>query len=86
MPSLGMGTWQIPDGQAAAGVRSGLDLGSRLVDTAAIYERGVGEGVTSSKIFLTTKLWDDRHDDAEAASDESLSLLGVDTVDLYLIH
>ena len=46
MPQLGMGTWQIPDSQAAAIVRSGLDIGFRLVDTAAIYEneRGVGDG------------------------------------------
>ena len=88
MPSIGMGTWQIPDSQAAAIVRSGLDLGFRLVDTAAIYEneRGVGDGVKSSEIFLTTKLWNDRHDDVEAALDESLALLGVDAVDLYLIH
>ena len=88
IPSIGMGTWQIPDSQVAAIVRSGLDMGFRLVDTAAIYqnERGVGDGCKSSDVFLTTKLWNDRHGDVEAAMDESLALLGVESVDLYLIH
>ncbi len=88
MPALGMGTYLIPDAQVGLVVRRGLDLGIRLVDTAAIYEneRGVGDGYKGSDVFLTTKLWNDRHDDAEAALDESLALLGVDAVDLYLIH
>lgn len=88
IPRLGMGTWQLPDAQAPAIVRTGLDIGFRLVDTAAAYdnERGVGEGMTGSDAFLTTKLWNDRHQDAEAALDESLALLGRDSVDLYLIH
>jgi len=88
MPQLGMGTWQIPDSQAASVVRKGIDLGFRLVDTAAIYEneRGVGDGLKGAEVFLTTKLWNDRQDDAEAALDESLALLGVDAVDLYLMH
>ena len=88
IPQLGMGTWQIPDSQAAAVVRKGIDLGFRLVDTAAIYdnERGVGDGCKGTGVFLTTKLWNDRQGDAEAALDESLSLLGVDAVDLYLMH
>jgi len=88
MPQLGMGTWQIPDSQAAAIVRTGLDIGFRLVDTAAIYEneRGVGDGYKGSDAFLTTKLWNDRQADAEAAMDESLALLGVESVDLYLMH
>ena len=88
MPRFGMGTYQIRDAEAATVVRRGLDLGFRLVDTAAIYhnERGVGEGYRDSGAFLTTKLWNDRQDDADAALDESLALLGVDAVDLYLIH
>ncbi|HEX8554142.1 MAG TPA: aldo/keto reductase [Sphingomonas sp.] len=88
MPQLGMGTWQVPDTQAASIVRRGIDLGFRLVDTAAIYgnEMGVGSGWKGSDAFLTTKLWNDRHRDAAAALDESLSLLGTDAVDLYLIH
>ena len=88
MPQLGMGTWQIPDPQAAAIVRKGIDLGYRLVDTAAIYgnERGVGDGAKASDVWVTTKLWNDRQGDAEAALDESLALLGRDSVDLYLMH
>jgi 2,5-diketo-D-gluconate reductase A len=88
MPQLGMGTWQIPDPQAAAIVRKGIDLGFRLVDTAAIYgnERGVGEGLKGLDVWITTKLWNDRQGDAEAALDESLALLGLDAVDLYLMH
>jgi 2,5-diketo-D-gluconate reductase A len=88
MPALGMGTYQIADSQVAAVVRQGVDLGFRLVDTAAIYhnERGVGEGWKATGAFLTTKLWNDRQRDPEAALDESLALLGTDAVDLYLIH
>ncbi len=88
MPQLGLGTYQIPDAQVAAVVRAGLDLGFRLVDTAAMYhnERGVGEGVAHDDVWLTTKLWHDAHGDAGAALDASLALLGRDQVDLYLIH
>jgi len=89
MPRLGLGTWQIPDDQAAGAVRRGLDMGYRLIDTAAIYhnERGVGAGWADQQgAFLTTKLWNDRQGDAAAALDESLALLGVDVVDLYLMH
>ena len=88
MPRLGLGTYQIPDAQAPGIVRRGLDLGYRLVDTAALYhnERGVGEGMRDTDAFLTTKLWNDRHGDAAAALDESLALLGVEAVDLYLVH
>ena len=88
MPQLGMGTWRLPDAHAPGVVREALDLGYRLIDTAAIYgnERGVGEGVHGSEAFVTTKLWNDRHGDVEAALNESLALLGLDAVDLYLIH
>jgi len=88
MPQLGMGTWQIADTQAAMIVRKGLDLGYRLVDTAAIYgnERGVGDGYKGAEAFLTTKLWNERQAKPEEALDESLALLGLDAVDLYLIH
>ncbi len=88
MPQLGMGTWQIKDAQAAAIVRTGLDLGFELIDTAAIYgnELGVGDGIKDADVWITTKLWNDRQGDAEAALDESLALLGLDAVDLYLMH
>lgn len=92
MPQFGMGTYQIPDSQAAIVVRRGLDLGYTLVDTAVLYhnERGVGDGIKGAAgdadVFVTTKLWNDRHGDAPAALGESLALLGLEAVDLYLIH
>lgn len=88
MPALGLGTYKLAEGQVASVVRAAIDLGFRLVDTAAIYgnERGVGEGVRGAGAWVTTKLWSDRHTDAEAALDESLALLGMDAVDLYLVH
>ena len=88
MPQLGLGTYKLPDSQSALVVRKALDLGYRLIDTAAIYgnERGVGEGVHEQDVFVTTKLWNDRQGDVAAALDESLALLGSDAVDLYLIH
>ena len=88
MPQLGLGTWQIPDAQVDSSVRQALDLGYALVDTAAIYgnERGVGVGVRATGAWVTTKLWNNRQGDPEAALDESLALLGQDSVDLYLIH
>ena len=88
MPQLGLGTYQLPDSQAALVVREALDLGYALVDTAAIYgnERGVGQGAHGQDVFVTTKLWNDRQGDVEAALGESLALLGMDAVDLYLIH
>jgi 2,5-diketo-D-gluconate reductase A len=88
MPRLGMGTYQIPDAHVAQVVRAGLDTGFRLIDTAALYhnERGVGEGLTGSDAFVTTKLGNDAQGDPAAALDASLALLGRDSVDLYLIH
>lgn len=88
MPQLGLGTYQLPDSQTASVVRGALDLGYRLIDTAAFYhnERGVGEGLRDADAFVTTKLWNDRHGDPEAALSESLALLGLAQVDLYLIH
>jgi 2,5-diketo-D-gluconate reductase A len=89
LPALGIGTYQLPDSQAGAIVRHAIDLGAKMVDTAAIYqnERGVGDGLKGADgVFVQTKLWNDRHDQAEAALDESLALLGLDSVDLYLIH
>ena len=89
MPQLGMGTWRLADAQAPMVVRLGLDTGFRLVDTAAVYgnERGVGEGLRGQEdVFVTTKLWNDRQGDPAAALDESLALLGMDAVDLYLMH
>jgi diketogulonate reductase-like aldo/keto reductase len=91
MPQLGFGVWQVSDDQAADVVRTAIHSGYRSVDTAAIYrnERGTGQGICGlnrDELFITTKLWNDRHGDAEAALAESLAKLGLDYVDLYLIH
>jgi len=93
IPQLGLGVWQIPSDQTEAVVRTALDVGYRAVDTATLYrnEEGVGRAVRAAPVprealFVTTKLWQDRHRDAERAFDESLRRLGLDYVDLYLIH
>lgn len=95
MPALGLGTWQIPDEAAAGVVRQAIELGYRSIDTASIYgnETGVGRGIRESgvareELFITTKLWNDAHahDAARAAFEASLERLGLDYVDLYLIH
>ena len=95
MPQLGFGVWQVPDDEAAAAVSTALEAGYRSIDTAAIYgnERGTGRAVAASglpreELFVTTKLWnsDHGHDSALRALDTSLGKLGLDYVDLYLIH
>ena len=91
IPALGLGTYKIPGSQVGSVVRSAIDQGYRLIDTAAAYdnERGVGDGFAApDDAFLTTKLWNSRqgHKEAIAGFEESLSLLGRDYVDLYLIH
>ncbi|WP_125710562.1 aldo/keto reductase [Lacticaseibacillus porcinae] len=96
IPIVGFGTWQTPDGDVAeASVKAALDAGYRHIDTATVYgnEVGVGLGLKASgvpreDIFLTTKLWntDRGYHQTLAAMDKSLLALGVDYVDLYLIH
>lgn len=95
IPQLGFGTWQIPGREATASVKKALETGCRLIDTAAAYENeeAVGEGIRSSgvprgEVFVTTKLWNDEHgrDAALRGLDASLARLGLDCVDLYLIH
>ncbi len=96
MPAIGFGTWQIIlNGRAKNAVSAALDAGYRLIDTAKIYgnEKGVGaairqSGIDRNKIFVTTKLWnrDQGYESALKAFDESLSRLGLEYVDLYLIH
>lgn len=95
IPQLGFGVWQVPKDGAAAAVGSAIAAGYRSIDTAAIYgnEVGVGEAIKASSVprdqlFVTTKLWNDRHDHDVAlkAFDSSLGRLGLDYVDLYLIH
>jgi 2,5-diketo-D-gluconate reductase A len=95
LPQLGLGVYKVADDAAAALVDGALRLGYRHIDTAKLYgnERGVGEGVRRSDVprddlFITTKLWDDDHghDATLRAFDASLDRLGLDYVDLYLIH
>lgn len=95
MPQLGLGVWQTPQDVAAQVVQAAIEAGYRSVDTAAIYgnERGVGEGlkaggVDRDQLFLTTKVWNENQgfDATLTAFDKSLGRLGLETVDLYLIH
>jgi diketogulonate reductase-like aldo/keto reductase len=95
MPQLGYGVWQVPDEEAAATVGTALDAGYRSIDTAAIYgnEEGTGKALAASglpreELFVTTKLWNDKqgYDSTLLAFDTSLAKLGLDYVDLYLIH
>ena len=96
MPWFGLGVFQVPDdADAARAVRTALDLGYRHIDTAALYhnEQGVGEAVRNSsiprsEIFVTTKVWNDdiRADRIEAAFEDSMRKLGLDYLDLYLLH
>jgi 2,5-diketo-D-gluconate reductase A len=95
IPQLGLGVFQVPPDESAQVVHTALEAGYRSIDTARVYgnERGVGEAVRSSgipreELFLTTKLWNTDHgyDAALRAFDRSLSDLGVDYLDLYLIH
>ena len=96
IPVVGFGTWQTPDGEVAeASVISAIEAGYRHIDTAAIYgnETSIGHGIAKSGIaredlYVTTKLWNDNvtYEAAAAAIDESLSKLGLDYLDLYLIH
>jgi diketogulonate reductase-like aldo/keto reductase len=95
IPALGFGTWQLEGRNATAMTREALELGYRHVDTAQAYgnEAEVGRGLARStvprdEVFLTTKVWPDRYapGDFQASVDESLEKLGVDRVDLLLLH
>ncbi|KAG5471434.1 hypothetical protein LSCM1_01522 [Leishmania martiniquensis] len=96
MPLLGLGVWQSPAGQATENaVKWALQAGYRHIDTAAIYknEESVGAGLRASgvpreEVFITTKLWntDQGYESTLAAFEQSREKLGVDYIDLYLIH
>ncbi|WP_326702612.1 aldo/keto reductase [Streptomyces cyaneofuscatus] len=95
MPQLGFGVWQVPDDEAAKAVAKAIESGYRSIDTAAIYknEKGTGRAIAASgvprdELFVTTKLWNSEqgHDSTLRAFDASLDQLGLDYVDLYLIH
>jgi 2,5-diketo-D-gluconate reductase A len=95
MPQLGFGVFQVPDDETAAAVSAALAAGYRSIDTASIYgnEEGTGRalagsGIPREELFVTSKLWiDDLGREATlAAFDASLARLGLDYLDLYLIH
>ncbi|BET95696.1 2,5-didehydrogluconate reductase DkgA [Xenorhabdus taiwanensis] len=93
MPQLGLGVWKASNEQVVKSIHTALEVGYRSIDTAAIFhnEEGVGKALKETdipreEIFITTKLWNDRHLDARAALQESLDKLQLDYVDLYLIQ
>lgn len=95
IPALGFGTWPMKDETCAQAVAEALRAGYRHIDTAEMYgnEAAVGEGLRASgverhEIFVTTKIWHDhlKADDARKAAEASLKRLGLDRVDLLLIH
>jgi 2,5-diketo-D-gluconate reductase A len=95
IPQLGFGVFQVPPEQTAATVTTAFEVGYRHIDTAQMYqnEAGVGEAIAASDIdrdelYITTKLSNANHrpDDVRRSFDESLKALGLDRIDLYLIH
>lgn len=99
IPKLGLGVFQIEADQTAEVVKNAIINGYRLIDTAAIYgnEKETGEGIRAGleatglkreDIFVTSKVWNDHltYDQATAAYNDSLAKLGLDYLDLYLIH
>ena len=95
MPQLGFGVFLVPADEVVEPVRTALDAGYRLIDTARLYENeeGVGQaiaecGVPREELFVTTKVWNSDHgyDRTLRAFDDSMKRLGLDVLDLYLIH
>lgn len=95
IPQLGLGVYKVPDDEAERTVATALEEGYRHLDTAALYgnEQGVGRGLRASGIprddvYVTTKVWNDQqgYESTLAAFDLSMKKLGLDIVDLYLIH
>ena len=95
IPKLGLGTWFIPDGDAAEAVRQAVAIGYRLIDTAQAYgnEAGVGTGVKScgvprDEIFVTSKVAAEHktYESAAKSIDESLAKMGLDYIDMMIIH
>lgn len=93
IPLIGFGTWKLEGENAYDAVTHALKTGYRHIDTAMIYqnEEEVGRaiadsGIPRSELFITTKLWNDDHNDVQEAFNTSLRKLGLEYVDLYLMH
>ena len=95
MPQIGYGVYQMPPVETERAVNDALSVGYRLIDTAAAYmnEEGVGaaikkSGIAREELFVTTKLWvqDHGYDNTLKAIETSMKKLGLDYLDLYLIH
>ncbi|MCC6723103.1 MAG: aldo/keto reductase, partial [Saprospiraceae bacterium] len=99
MPALGLGTWQAPRGEVGAAVREAIHIGYRHIDCAAIYgnEKEIGEALEAAfkagevrrdELWITSKLWNSRHGQANVrpALEKTLADLRLDYLDLYLIH
>jgi len=93
IPQIGFGVWEVPDAAVDAAFGRALEVGYRHIDTARIYgnEAGVGrvlgrDDVDRDDVFVTTKVWNDDHRDVPAAFDASMRRLGLEVLDLYLIH
>lgn len=96
MPWFGLGVWKVEDGdEVVHSVRDAIQAGYRSIDTATAYknEEGVGQGIRESGVpredlFITTKLWNEHqgYESTLKAFEESITRLGIETLDLYLIH
>ncbi|MFE6735320.1 aldo/keto reductase [Microbacterium sp. NPDC057650] len=95
MPQLGFGVFQVPDAETTVAVAAALQAGYRSIDTAAVYgnEAGVGRAIAESglpreELFITSKVWvsDHGYDNALRAYDEALERLGLEYLDLFLVH
>ena len=97
MPILGLGMFSLSDSEAENSTYRAMKTGFRLIDTAKIYgneaavgrglQRAIDEGiVTRDEVFITTKMWTSDYDDGDAAVDASLQKLGVDYIDLMILH
>lgn len=99
IPGMGLGVFQIPDAETAEVVKNGIINGYRLIDTAAIYgnETGTGIGIkeglaaaglSREELFVTSKVWNNHlsYDETIKAFEETMERIGLDYLDLYLIH
>ena len=98
IPAIGLGTWKMEDGAATEAVATAIEVGYRHIDCAAIYmnegdvgnafSAAMGNGLSRDELFVTSKLWNDSHkpEHVRPALEQSLKLLQLDHLDLYLIH